>query len=84
MKSKLVLLSRLFRQITPITSDNVETFHFLCRHELSVDLLHAQRGVFLLFQQQHGLENTIDVDFKQTIQFVHFRFDLEPIKSNSE
>ncbi len=36
-----------------------------------------ESGVLLLLQQQHGLEQTIDLDFQQLVQLVNSRLYLD-------
>ena len=52
----IILLSRLLCQITPITSDNVETFHFLCRHKLSLTFCMLSAAYFFFFNNNIDLK----------------------------
>lgn len=70
------LLSHFFGQSAPISAHDVESLHLSSFDEMVVDLLDAQCRVFLLLQKQHRLEDTVNVDFQQTIEFVHLCFDL--------
>eukprot|EP01033_Poteriospumella_lacustris_P004916 gene4916-gene5410 len=73
------VFTSLFRQDTPITTHQIETFHLLLIRYASIGMFFDdQRGVFLLLQQQHRTEDPIQIQFQRLVQLVHFPLHLQP------
>lgn len=73
------LAARVFGEDRPVAPDEIDSARFALRGEvLAVEGDHLQRGVFLLFEEQHLLEDVVDIDLQVFVLLVDLVLQLSP------